>query len=228
MFNETAEKWFNKVEENKVYIFANGQVKLANKKFTSIKNDYCLTFGNETEIQECAEDKEISSNGFSFTKLEQLANVFVNATVDVIGVVVDAGQITQLSLKSGERKDRQSITIADDTGYSISITVWGDMCQRLKAEQGQLIAFKACRVSEYAGKSLNASSTPQDIVVNAKHARCEQLRKWFNSTTMEKILQKTTPLTEGGQGGGGGGEKSDQFLSLLEMQSIAENNIEIK
>ena len=89
MFNETAEKWFNKIEENKVYIFANGQVKLANKKYTSIKNDYCLTFGNETEIQECAEDKEISSTGFSFTKLDQLANAFANATVDVIGVVVE-------------------------------------------------------------------------------------------------------------------------------------------
>lgn len=102
------------------------------------------------------------------------------------------------------------------------------MCQGLKAEQGQLIAFKACRVSDYAGKSLNASSTPQDIIKNAKHVRCEQLRKWFASTTMEKILQKTNPLTEGGQGGGIGVDKNEQILSLLEMQQIAENNVDIK
>jgi replication factor A1 len=50
MFNETAERWNSKLEENKVYIFANGKVNLANKRFTSIKNDYSLTFGNETEI----------------------------------------------------------------------------------------------------------------------------------------------------------------------------------
>jgi replication factor A1 len=50
MFNETAERWDSKLEENKVYIFANGKVNLANKRFTSIKNDYSLTFDNKTEI----------------------------------------------------------------------------------------------------------------------------------------------------------------------------------
>ena len=50
MFNETAEKWNSKLEENKVYVFANGKVGLDNKRFTSIKNDYSLTFGLETEI----------------------------------------------------------------------------------------------------------------------------------------------------------------------------------
>lgn len=44
-FGEEATKKFGQmIKENKVYLFANGQVKLANKKFTSIKNDYCLTF----------------------------------------------------------------------------------------------------------------------------------------------------------------------------------------
>ena len=50
LFNEMAEKWYPKIEENKVYIFANGKVGLSNKRFTSIKNDYSLTFGLETEI----------------------------------------------------------------------------------------------------------------------------------------------------------------------------------
>ena len=49
-FNDTANKIDEKVQLNKVYTFAGGDVKLANKKFTAIKNDYCLTFGNDTEI----------------------------------------------------------------------------------------------------------------------------------------------------------------------------------
>lgn len=75
MFNETADKWFVKIQEDKVYIFAKGQVKLANKKFTSIKNDHCLTFGNDTEIQEVAEDTKIMSNGFSFTPISNLKDM---------------------------------------------------------------------------------------------------------------------------------------------------------
>jgi len=50
MFNETANKFNEKVQEGKVYIFSNGKVQLANKRYTSIKNDYSLTFGLETEI----------------------------------------------------------------------------------------------------------------------------------------------------------------------------------
>ncbi len=41
---EAAKKFAPLLKENKVFLFANGSVKLANKKYTSIKNDYCLTF----------------------------------------------------------------------------------------------------------------------------------------------------------------------------------------
>lgn len=44
-FKEAVDKFYGILEQGKIYLFANGAVKLANKKFTSIKNDYCLTFG---------------------------------------------------------------------------------------------------------------------------------------------------------------------------------------
>ena len=43
-FNDSAEKFDPILKENLVYTFSNGTVRLANKKFTSIKNDYCLVF----------------------------------------------------------------------------------------------------------------------------------------------------------------------------------------
>ena len=47
----------------------NGSVKLANKKFTSIKNDYCLSFDYNTVVEGCPDDAEIEGDGFSFTSL---------------------------------------------------------------------------------------------------------------------------------------------------------------
>lgn len=58
--------------ENKVYLFANGQVKLANKKFTSIKNDYCLTFDQNADIVEVGDDAMIKRQGFSFVELKKI------------------------------------------------------------------------------------------------------------------------------------------------------------
>lgn len=53
-----------------MYTFANGAVKLANKRYTSIKNDYCLTLDNNTVIKKCEEDKAIVEAGFSFSGLD--------------------------------------------------------------------------------------------------------------------------------------------------------------
>lgn len=187
MFNETAEKWNPKLEENKVYIFANGKVGLSNKRYTSIKNDYCLTFGHETEIQECGNDSNIQSNGFSFTKIDLIKDQYANTTIDVIGVVMEVSPIGTIPLKTGGSKERQSITIADETGASISVTVWGEFCHTLNAKPGMIVAFKQCRVSDYNGKSLNASSSPSDIVLNAPHPRTAQIKKWYSSQSHDQI-----------------------------------------
>lgn len=43
-FNEAADQFEPKIHENMVYLFSNGVVKMANKRFTSIKNDFCIVF----------------------------------------------------------------------------------------------------------------------------------------------------------------------------------------
>lgn len=42
-----------------MYLFANGTVKMANKKFTAIKNDHCLTFDINAEIEDIGDDVDI-------------------------------------------------------------------------------------------------------------------------------------------------------------------------
>jgi replication factor A1 len=67
---------------------------MANKRYTSIKNDFCLTLGNETEIQECPEDIKITNSGFAFTKIEGLKELPQNSTVDVIGVIFEISPLS--------------------------------------------------------------------------------------------------------------------------------------
>lgn len=49
---EAVTKFAPILRENKVFLVANGSIKLANKKFTSIKNDYCLNFDQNADIKE--------------------------------------------------------------------------------------------------------------------------------------------------------------------------------
>ena len=118
-FNETAEKYAEMLEQDQVYTFMNGTVKLANKRFTSIKNDYCLTFDYSTVIEACADDAQIKGDGFSFTKLNELEAIVQNCTVDVIGVIFEVGMTSMLNLKDGGQRAKRTLQIGDESNISI-------------------------------------------------------------------------------------------------------------
>lgn len=58
-FNDLADKYDEIIKENKVYLISNGTVKIANQKYSSIKNDYCINFDRSSEIQEVEDDSKI-------------------------------------------------------------------------------------------------------------------------------------------------------------------------
>ena len=49
-FNDAAKKFDQVLIKNKVFLFSNGQIKMANKKFTSVRNDFCIVFEKHSEI----------------------------------------------------------------------------------------------------------------------------------------------------------------------------------
>lgn len=63
-FNKEVDLWADKLEENNVYSFSGGQVKMANKRFTAIKNDFCITFDSQTSIVNLGNDSKIKNEGF--------------------------------------------------------------------------------------------------------------------------------------------------------------------
>ena len=84
-----------------MYTLANASVKIANKKFTSIKNDYCLTLSDQTVITEVLEDAKITQSGFSFTGLREIEDIVDTCTLDVIGVIMDVQPTVSIMTKSG-------------------------------------------------------------------------------------------------------------------------------
>lgn len=81
-------------------------------------------------------------------------------------------------------------------------------------------------MSEYNGKSLNASSSPTDIVMQVKHPKYAQLQKWYTSASLQDHLQKLQSLASGQ--GSGDVERSENCMNLAEMQEDADNNNDIK
>ena len=77
--------------------------------------------------------------------------------------------------KDDQLRDKRTVVIGDESNISIGVTLWGETCEQHDLQEGQIVAFQKCRVSNFSGKSLNASWDVDDIVVKVKHPRFLQL-----------------------------------------------------
>ena len=126
-----------------------------------------------------------------------------NSTVDVIGVIFEISALSQIKLKStNEMKDRCNLVVADDSNFSVGLTLWGSVAVNLQSalKVGDVVAFKSCRVSDYQGKCLNSSSDLKDCCSQVKHPRSNVLQKWFQSASKEQHLQKIESLSQRQEG----------------------------
>lgn len=117
-------------------------MKIGDKRFSSLKNDFELTFNNDTQVQECCEsDASIPTTQFNFMPIEKIANIEVNTMigkkgrcvmyflikfvfcmVDVIGVSKSAGDVLTFQSKStGRELKKREVTLVDRTNSSVSV-----------------------------------------------------------------------------------------------------------
>ena len=100
-------------------------------------------------------------------------------TVDVCGIVADVSENETVNLRKGSQKVRKYVTLIDNTGCGISLTLWASMCDRVtNLDLNKVLAVKGARVSEFGGKSLNAADDHSSLFMDLNHDRCKQLLKW--------------------------------------------------
>merc|ERR1712226_942020 len=87
-FNEQCDKYYNTIEVGKLYYITSCTLKPANKQYSTLKNDYELTFSEASELIPC-NDKDTASiprTQFNFAQLGQITAEHKDETVDVIGI----------------------------------------------------------------------------------------------------------------------------------------------
>lgn len=57
-----------------MYYFTKGHLKTANKQYTAVKNDYEITFHNETSVVPCEDAQHLPSVQFEFVPISDLEN----------------------------------------------------------------------------------------------------------------------------------------------------------
>ena len=95
VFQEGVDKYFDKIQNEQVYIFSKGSVKNANKKFSTLTNDYELSLDANSDVTPAADDNTIVRQKFTIVSIANLSHKEKNSSVDLCAVVSDIGVHTQ-------------------------------------------------------------------------------------------------------------------------------------
>jgi replication factor A1 len=177
-FNQAADLFDQEVMEDKVYLMSNGMVKVANKKYSIIDNDFWLNFDRNAEIIEVDDDDTIHDTSYNFKTIKEIQEMPENSIVDFLGVVHNVGAINTIQLKNGNDKERRLMLVTDDSGLIINLSFWGKNARKTQLEGNPIIGVKGAKLSSYGGKSLNAPEN-SNILINPDMPRAKELEEWY-------------------------------------------------
>eukprot|EP00584_Thalassiosira_punctigera_P000883 CAMPEP_0172535332 /NCGR_PEP_ID=MMETSP1067-20121228/7393_1 /TAXON_ID=265564 ORGANISM="Thalassiosira punctigera, Strain Tpunct2005C2" /NCGR_SAMPLE_ID=MMETSP1067 /ASSEMBLY_ACC=CAM_ASM_000444 /LENGTH=642 /DNA_ID=CAMNT_0013320263 /DNA_START=160 /DNA_END=2088 /DNA_ORIENTATION=- len=177
-FKEAVDKWYSFLEEGQVYTFSGGRLKVANMQYNTCKSQFEITFDQNSEIHLDEQGGPEIRESYDFVKIASLESVEPNAYVDILAVVKHVGEPTTIvSKKSGKELLKCELTVEDDSGAEVRMTMWGDTAQTAQQKFGNspIVAFKRARVSDYGGRTLSG----QNFVVQPNIPQANGLRQWW-------------------------------------------------
>ncbi|XP_041864568.1 replication protein A 70 kDa DNA-binding subunit-like isoform X2 [Melanotaenia boesemani] len=178
-FNNEVDKFFSLVEQGKVYYISKATLKVANKQYTTLKNDYEMTLNAHSSIVPCDDCQGIPTVHCDFVPIGELENWDKDAIIDVIGVCKSAEDVSRITTKSSREVSKRALNLIDTTGKEVTITLWGEEAEKFDGSGQPVVAIKGARLSDFGGRSLSAlfSST---IMVNPDIPEAFRLRAWYD------------------------------------------------
>ncbi|KAF3705738.1 Replication protein A 70 kDa DNA-binding subunit [Channa argus] len=198
-FNNEVDKFFSLVEQGKVYYISKATLKVANKQYTTLKNDYEMTLHAHSSIVPCNDSEGIPTVHCDFVPIAELENRDKDAIIDVIGVCKSAEDVSCITTKTNREVSKRALNLIDTTGKVVTVTLWGEEAEKFDGSRQPVVAIKGARLSDFGGRSLSAlfSST---IMVNPDIPEAFRLRAWYDQEGYAVDSQSLTETRSVGSG----------------------------
>ena len=128
-FNDDVDKFYDMLQNDKVYLFSNGRVKIANKRYSNLDNDHEISFGRDTVIQMVAEDNRICRTQYKFIKISDVEKLDKGASCDVLGYISAVRDVVEFTTRAGKQSCKRDIELVDSSGTKVRMTLWGYVCR---------------------------------------------------------------------------------------------------
>eukprot|EP00762_Andalucia_godoyi_P002332 ANDGO_07590.mRNA.1 Replication protein A 70 kDa DNA-binding subunit A len=225
MFNDCVDRFGDLLVEGNVYIIARGQVKHANRKYSSVNNDYEIVLDDKSVIELVQDDNSIPVLKIDSIPIDQLSSVLEDSMVTIMGVVTSVGEVGEIiSKKNGSSIPKRNIVVADQSLASVDVTIWGGQATTFSAQVGEVVALRDCKVSSYNGRTvscLNQSS----IVVEPKTDESYALHGWWTSRDSSEQIRNISSSSGSRMGAGGADGSVERVDRRKNLGSIQDDRL---
>lgn len=214
-FNQEVDKFYELIEVGKVYYLSKASLKIANKQYTSVKNDYEMTLNGESSIIPCDDSSDVPMVQCDFVPIGDLEMRDKDSVVDVIGVCKSVEEVTRLTTKTNREVSKRTLGLMDMSGKVVTVTLWGEEAEKFDGAGQPIVAVKGAKLSDFGGRSLSASFN-STLMVNPDLPEAHKLRGWYDKEGHAMEGQSLTEM----RGGGGGANTNWKCLSDVKTEHL--------
>ncbi|XP_059064987.1 replication protein A 70 kDa DNA-binding subunit A-like [Cryptomeria japonica] len=166
-FDEIAELHYHRIEQGASYVLSKGTVKDANKVYNKLNSQLEIILIETSVLKRCAPDAVGPDKKTRFTPIDELLATTNNTLIDVIGVVVNVGEISVIHRKDGFVVNKRIVKINDMSTLTIDVNLWGPSSEQVGNDLKNMhtsgtfviLAIQNARVGYFNEKLINASAS---------------------------------------------------------------------
>lgn len=202
-FNEQCDALYEIFQEGSVYYITSPcRVQIAKKQFSNINNDYELMFERDTLVEKAEDQDNVPQVRYNFSNIGELQSIEKDSTVDLIAVLKEVGEISEITSKTTSKPySKRELTLVDETGYSVRLTIWGKTATSFDASPEAVVAFKGVKVSDFGGRSLSLLSSGS-MSFDPDIQEAHRLKGWYDSQGRTSNFASHSNLASAGAAGG--------------------------
>lgn len=221
-WNDQCDRFFDQVTQGTVYMLSRASLKNKRGNFNQTRHQYEIHLENGSLLEPVLDDAgDIPQIRYNFAPIAAIEDFPQGSIADVVGVVETVQDWGIITRKDGTEVKKRAVTIRDNSGRSIELTLWGNYVEQpgtqlQQAVQGgyhPILAVKGARVGDFNGKTLSTVASSHVAVDPVDIQEAGQLRSWYDSVGAHEAVHA---LSNARAGGGG---RSDRRISLSQVNT---------
>ena len=154
-FGDAVDRWYDVVQPGSIISLSRASLKPKRPgPFNATSHDLEITLEPGSVLQVLPDVAEIPRQRYALRKIAALADAQPRTNVDVAGVVEAVAPATSITRRDGSEVRKRSVTLRDDSGAAVELTLWGSFADAALGDQLDGLVNGAASRPVLVGKAL--------------------------------------------------------------------------